>query len=76
MPYGVKGIFTSAAVLFFAYAGFDAVAMMAEETKNPAKDIPIGLVGSMVIIIIVYCLMALTLCLMQSYPSAPCSYSV
>jgi len=40
---------------------------MAEETKNPAKDIPIGLVGSMVIIIIVYCLMALTLCLMQSY---------
>jgi APA family basic amino acid/polyamine antiporter len=67
MPYGVRGIFTSAAVLFFAYVGFDAVATMAEETKNPAKDIPIGLVGSMVIIIIVYCLMALTLCLMQSY---------
>lgn len=67
MPFGVRGIFTSAAVLFFAYLGFDAVATMAEETKNPAKDIPIGLVGSMVIIITVYCLMALTLCLMQSY---------
>lgn len=67
MPYGVRGVFTSAAVLFFAYVGFDAVATMAEETKNPAKDIPIGLVGSMVVIITVYCLMALTLCLMQNY---------
>lgn len=67
MPFGVRGVFTSAAVLFFAYVGFDAVATMAEETKNPAKDIPIGLVGSMVVTITVYCLMALTLCLMQSY---------
>eukprot|EP00253_Pinus_taeda_P031258 PITA_31258 len=67
MPYGVRGVFTSAAVLFFAYVGFDAVATMAEETKNPAKDIPIGLVGSMMVIITVYCLMALTLCLMQNY---------
>jgi len=67
MPYGVRGVFTSAAVIYFAYLGFDGVATMAEETKNPAKDIPIGLVGSMVVIITVYCLMALTLCLMQSY---------
>ncbi|CAN1227723.1 Cationic amino acid transporter 1 [Linum grandiflorum] len=43
-PYGARGIFVSAAVLFFAYVGFDAVSTMAEETKNPGRDIPIGLV--------------------------------
>lgn len=77
-PFGVRGIFKASAVLFFAYVGFDAVATMAEETKNPARDIPIGLVGSMVFTTVVYCLLAITLCLMQSYkdidPDAP--YSV
>ncbi|GKV32082.1 hypothetical protein SLEP1_g40713 [Rubroshorea leprosula] len=48
---------------------------MAEETKNPARDIPIGLVGSMTIITVAYCLLAMALCLMQPYqqidPNAP-----
>lgn len=66
-PYKVRGIFKASAVLFFAYVGFDAVATMAEETKNPARDIPIGLVGSMVITTTLYCLLAITLCLMQPY---------
>lgn len=66
-PYHVRGIFKASAVLFFAYVGFDAVATMAEETKNPARDIPIGLVGSMVITTTLYCLLAVTLCLMQPY---------
>uniref|UniRef100_A0A7N0U2K8 Cationic amino acid transporter C-terminal domain-containing protein n=1 Tax=Kalanchoe fedtschenkoi TaxID=63787 RepID=A0A7N0U2K8_KALFE len=66
-PYGARGIFTASAVLFFAYIGFDAVSTMAEETKNPARDIPIGLVGSMAITTVAYCLLAITLCLMQSY---------
>ncbi|GFP81205.1 cationic amino acid transporter 1 [Phtheirospermum japonicum] len=66
-PYEVRGIFKASAVLFFAYVGFDAVSTMAEETKNPARDIPIGLVGSMVITTIIYCLLAVTLCLMQPY---------
>ena len=66
-PFGARGIFQASAVLFFAYVGFDAVSTMAEETKNPARDIPIGLVGSMVITTLAYCLMAVTLCLMQSY---------
>ncbi|KAJ9558070.1 hypothetical protein OSB04_012684 [Centaurea solstitialis] len=66
-PYKVRGVFKASAVLFFAYVGFDAVATMAEETKNPAKDIPIGLVGSMVITTTLYCLLAITLCLMQPY---------
>ena len=66
-PFGVRGVFKASAVLFFAYVGFDAVSTMAEETKNPARDIPIGLVGSMVITTLVYCLLAVTLCLMQPY---------
>lgn len=68
-PYGVHGIFRASAVLFFAYVGFDAVATMAEETKNPAKDIPRGLVGSMVLTTVIYCLLAITLCLMTPYKS-------
>ncbi|KAL6538720.1 catalase A [Orobanche gracilis] len=66
-PYGPRGVFKASAVLFFAYVGFDAVATLAEETKNPARDIPIGLVGSMTITTIVYCLLAVTLCLMTPY---------
>ncbi|KAJ4980256.1 hypothetical protein NE237_031093 [Protea cynaroides] len=66
-PFGVRGIFKASAVLFFAYVGFDGVATMAEETKNPGRDIPIGLIGSMVITIFLYCLLAVTLCLMQPY---------
>ncbi|XP_059285790.1 cationic amino acid transporter 1-like [Lycium ferocissimum] len=66
-PYGVRGIFKASAVLFFAYVGFDAVSTMAEETKNPGRDVPIGLIGSMVITTFLYCLLAITLCLMQPY---------
>ncbi|KAL5731676.1 catalase A [Ranunculus cassubicifolius] len=67
VPYGARGVFTASAVLFFAYIGFDGVATLAEETKNPARDIPIGLLGSMIFTIVVYCLLAFTLCSMQSY---------
>ncbi|XP_020215651.1 cationic amino acid transporter 1 [Cajanus cajan] len=66
-PYGARGVIKASAVLFFAYLGFDAVSTMAEETKNPARDIPVGLVGSMTITTIIYCLLSLTLCLVQSY---------
>ncbi|GMN54621.1 hypothetical protein TIFTF001_023742 [Ficus carica] len=67
VPHGPRGIFKASAVLFFAYVGFDAVSTMAEETKNPGRDIPIGLVGSMVVTSFLYCLLASTLCLMQNY---------
>jgi basic amino acid/polyamine antiporter, APA family len=66
-PYGARGIFAASAVLFFAYVGFDAVSTMAEETRNPAKDIPLGLVGSMTVTTFMYCLLAIVLCLMQNY---------
>ena len=67
LPFGVPGVLKASAVLFFAYIGFDGVATMAEETKNPGRDIPIGLIGSMSITVVVYCLLAATLCLMQPY---------
>lgn len=66
-PFGTRGVFKASSVLFFAYGGFDGVATMAEETKNPGRDIPIGLVGSMAVITLLYCLLAVTLCLMQPY---------
>jgi len=67
LPYGVKGVFQASAILYFAYGGFDSLATMAEETKNPPKDIPIGLIGSMSMITVIYCLMALSLSMMQKY---------
>ncbi|KAJ6347163.1 hypothetical protein OIU76_003789 [Salix suchowensis] len=67
LPFGAKGVFQAAAIVYFAYGGFDNIATMAEETKNPSRDIPIGLLGSMSIITVIYCLMALTLSMMQKY---------
>ncbi|CAN7061872.1 unnamed protein product [Brassica rapa subsp. trilocularis] len=67
LPYGPEGVFRAAAVVYFAYTGFDSIATMAEETKNPSKDIPVGLLGSMSIITVIYCLMALALSMMQKY---------
>ncbi|XAR52402.1 hypothetical protein NMG60_11020483 [Bertholletia excelsa] len=67
LPHGAKGIFQAAAVVYFAYGGFDNIATMAEETRNPSRDIPLGLLGSMSIITVIYCLMALSLSMMQKY---------
>ncbi|KAJ0989372.1 hypothetical protein J5N97_007728 [Dioscorea zingiberensis] len=67
LPFGVQGVFRAAAIVYFAYGGFDNIATMAEETKNPSRDIPLGLLGSMSIITAIYCLMALSLSMMQRY---------
>ncbi|KAG0475483.1 hypothetical protein HPP92_015169 [Vanilla planifolia] len=67
IPFGTRGIFSSSAVLFFSYVGFDGVSTLAEETKNPPKDIPIGLVGAMIVATLCYCLLSLTLVLMQPF---------
>jgi APA family basic amino acid/polyamine antiporter len=53
-PNGFAGIKTGAAIVFFAYIGFDAVSTVAEETKNPKRDIPIGILGSLVICTVIY----------------------
>lgn len=55
-PHGVSGIFQGAAMVFFAYIGFDTVASAAEETKNPQKALPIGIIGSLAICSIIYIL--------------------
>lgn len=52
---GVKqGVMAAAAIIFFAFYGFDAVSTAAEETKNPARDLKIGIVGSMVVCTLIY----------------------
>ncbi|KAL2476537.1 Cationic amino acid transporter 8 [Abeliophyllum distichum] len=66
-PYGAEGVFTAAAVVYWSYTGFDMVANMAEEVKKPSRDIPVGLVGSMSLITVVYCLMSLALVMMVKY---------
>lgn len=78
LPYGVKGVFNAAAVVYWSYTGFDMVATMAEETKKPSRDIPIGLIGSMSIITVIYCLMAFALVSMVKYTEidAEAAYSV
>ena len=57
-PNGWKGTFTGAALVFFAYIGFDAVSTVAEETKNPSRDLPVGIIASLVICTIFYVLVA------------------
>ncbi|GJY35826.1 cationic amino acid transporter 1-like protein [Tanacetum coccineum] len=66
-PFGIRGILKASSVIFFAYVGFDGVATLGEETKKPGRDIPIGLVGSMLIVITTYSLLAMVLSLMQPY---------
>lgn len=56
-----NGVFTGAAVVFFAYIGFDAVSTTAQEAKNPKRDLPIGILGSLVVCTLLYILVALTL---------------
>ncbi|MBR1775758.1 amino acid permease [bacterium] len=60
-PNGIEGIFTGAFVIFFAYIGFDAVSTAAEETKNPQKDLPIAIMGTLTICTILYVCAALVL---------------
>jgi APA family basic amino acid/polyamine antiporter len=59
--FGYSGILRAAAVVFFAYIGFDAVSTAAQETRNPARDLPIGLLASLLICTVLYVLMSGTL---------------
>jgi APA family basic amino acid/polyamine antiporter len=65
--YGWSGIFRGAAVIFFAYIGFDAVSTAAQEAKNPKRDMPIGILGSLGISTLLYILVAVVLTGIVSY---------
>jgi APA family basic amino acid/polyamine antiporter len=67
-PNGWKGTFTGAAVVFFAYIGFDAVSTVAEETRNPGRNLPIGIIASLCICTLLYAVVAAVFTGILPYP--------
>ena len=65
--YGIGGLISAASVIFFAYIGFEAVSTAGAEAKNPAKDMPIGILGSLIICTILYILVSIVLTLVVNY---------
>ncbi|RLN30625.1 cationic amino acid transporter 6, chloroplastic-like [Panicum miliaceum] len=76
-PHGAMGVFNGAAMVYLSYIGYDAVSTMAEEVERPARDIPIGVSGSVVVVTVLYCLMAASMSMLLPYdaidPDAPFS---
>ena len=66
-PSGFGGIMGGAAIVFFAFIGFDAVSTTAEETKNPQRDLPIGMIASLIICTLLYVLMSVVLTGIKKY---------
>ena len=60
-PNGLEGIFSGAFIIFFAYIGFDAISTAAEETKNPQRDLPLAIMGTLLLCTILYVCVALVL---------------
>jgi basic amino acid/polyamine antiporter, APA family len=67
LPYGVPGVLKGSAYIFFAYIGFDSVSTHAEEARNPQRDVPIGIIASLVMCTILYILVAAVLTGMVPY---------
>jgi APA family basic amino acid/polyamine antiporter len=65
--FGVSGIIRAASIVFFAYIGFEAVSTAAQEAKDPAKDMPFGIIGSLVACTIIYILVSIVLTLIVDY---------
>lgn len=78
--FGIPGIFGGAALVFFAYIGFDAVSTSAEETRNPQRNLPIGIIGSLVICTVLYIVVSGLLTGIVSYKelnvAAPVSHAL
>ena len=66
-PFGVKGVLDGAAIVYFSYIGYDSVSTLAEEIRNPSRNLPVGIVGSVLVVSSLYCLMALAICFMAPY---------
>ena len=69
LPFGVQGIVNGAGLIFFAYIGFDAVSTAGDEAKNPKRDLPIGILASLVVCTVVYVTVAGVLTGIMYYPS-------
>ncbi|GGK85431.1 amino acid permease [Planomonospora parontospora subsp. parontospora] len=67
VAFGVVGVFSAAAIVFFAYIGFDVVATAAEETRNPQRDLPIGIIASLGICTALYVAVSVVVVGMQPY---------
>jgi APA family basic amino acid/polyamine antiporter len=65
--FGVYGLLAAASLVFFAFIGFDVVATTAEETRNPAKDLPRGIIGSLIVVTVLYVAVSLVLTGMVNY---------
>jgi basic amino acid/polyamine antiporter, APA family len=81
LPYGWRGVITGAAIVFFAYIGFDAVSTAAEEVRDPQKNLPIGIIGSLIICTALYIVVSAILTGMVPYlefrdTSAPVAYAL
>jgi amino acid transporter len=66
-PYGINGIFQGASISFFCYVGFDVIATTAEEAKNPRRDLPLAIIGSLIACALCYVASSFTISLMQPY---------
>ncbi len=69
MPFGWGGVMGGAALIFFAYIGFDAVSAAAEEARNPQRDLPIGILASLAVCSLIYVLVAGLLTAIVAYPA-------
>ena len=67
MPNGFGGVMSGAAIVFFAFIGFDAVSTTAEETRNPQRDLPLGMMASLIVCTLLYVLMSGVLTGMRDY---------
>jgi APA family basic amino acid/polyamine antiporter len=65
--FGWSGVFRATGVIFFAYIGFDAVSVAAQEARNPQRDMPVGILGSLLICTVLYILMSLTMTGLANY---------
>jgi APA family basic amino acid/polyamine antiporter len=65
--FGWEGVFRAASIVFFAYIGFEAVSTAGQEAKDPKKDMPIGIIGSLLVCTLLYMLVAAVLTLMVNY---------
>ncbi|KAJ4954991.1 hypothetical protein NE237_011774 [Protea cynaroides] len=66
-PFGVRGVLDGAAIVYFSYIGYDSVSTLAEEIKNPSRALPVGIMGSVLTVSVLYCLMAVSLCVIIPY---------